>query len=66
MKAGDTILILPSYSLIEMKLEALIGCKATIEEAVGAFDDIRGCWVSLPEEYLGEKEWYIPYYSIGI
>jgi hypothetical protein len=66
MKAGDTILILPSISLKNMKLEALVGLHATIIEVNGSFDNIKGCWVELPEEYLGEREWYIPYYSIGI
>lgn len=66
MKPGDRIIILPSQSLIELKLEALVGYSATIIEVNGPFDHIKGCWVKLPEKYLGEREWYIPYNSIGI
>jgi threonine synthase len=66
MKPGDTILILPSVSLTNLRLEALVGLNATIVEINGNFDDIKGCWVELPGTYLGEREWYIPYNSIGI
>lgn len=66
MKPGDEILILPSQSLKDLRLEALAGLWATITEVNGTFDHIKGCWVSLPGEYLGEREWYIPYNSIGI
>ncbi len=63
---GDTILILPSYALKEMHLEALAGVKAKVVEVVRHKDQICGCWVSLPFSYLETKEWYIPYNSIGI
>lgn len=66
MKSGDKILILPSQSLIDLRLEALAGLSATIVEVNGTFDHIKGCWVTLPVTYLGEREWYIPYNSIGI
>lgn len=66
MKPGDTIIILPSQSLIELKLEALAGLTAEIVEVNGTFDHIKGCWVALPGKYIGEHEWYIPYNSIGI
>lgn len=66
MKPGDKILILPSQPLIDLRLEALAGLSATIVEVNGTFDHIKGCWVTLPVAYLGEREWYIPYYSIGI
>lgn len=66
MKPGDKIIILPSQSLIALRLDALIGQTATIVEVNGSFDHIKGCWVALPGKYLGEREWYIPYNSIGI
>lgn len=66
MKPGDKILILPSQSLVELRLEALVGLTVTIVSVNGSFDNIRGCWVKLPGEFLGEREWYIPYNSIGI
>ncbi|MFT0409970.1 hypothetical protein [Bacteroides thetaiotaomicron] len=66
MKPGDKIRILPSFALSELKLEALVGLTATIVEVNGNFDGFRGCWVMLPGKYLGEREWYIPYNSIGV
>lgn len=66
MKSGDKIIVLPSFSLTEMKLDVLVGLTATIVEINGAFDSIKGCWVMFQGEYLGEREWYIPYNSIGI
>lgn len=66
MKPGDTIIILPSQSLIELRLEVLVGVSAIIAEVNGTFDNIKGCWVTLSGLYLGEREWYIPYNSIGI
>ena len=66
MKAGDIITILPSQTLINLGLEDLAGKSATIVDVNGSFDKIKGCWVQLNEEYMGETEWYIPYYSIGI
>lgn len=65
MKAGETIMILPSWALTEMRLEQLVGKEAKILEVVGRFDNIKGCWVELPESYLDEVEWFIPYNSIG-
>lgn len=66
MKSGDKIIILPSCALTEMKLDPLAGLTATIVEANEISGNIRGCWVNLPGKYLGEREWYIPYNSIGI
>ena len=66
MKQGDIILILPSQSLTNLRLEALAGLKATVMEVNGTFGHIKGCWVRLPVTYLGEREWYIPYNSLGI
>lgn len=66
MKAGDIIIILPSQTLINLGLEGLAGKSATIVDVNGSFDKIKGCWVKLNEEFMGEAEWYIPYYSIGI
>ena len=66
MKPGDKILILPSYSLTKLKLEALKGQPGIIVAINGSFNNIKGCWVQLPGKYLGEREWYIPYNSVGI
>lgn len=66
MKPGDKIIVLPSYALTEMRLEALVGLTATIVEVNELFGKAIGCWVELPGKYLGEREWYIPYNSIGI
>lgn len=66
MKPGDKILILPSQSLVDLRLEALVGLTGNIVEVNGPFNNIKGCWVMLPGKYLGEQEWYIPYNSIGI
>lgn len=66
MKQGETILILPSFALSEMRLDALVGLEGVIVEINGSFDNVKGCWVRLPGLYLGEQEWYIPYNSIGI
>lgn len=66
MKPGDKIIILPSCALTEMRLEALVGLIATIVEVNEISGGVKGCWVELPGKYLGEREWYIPYNSIGI
>lgn len=66
MKPGDKILILPSLALSKLKLEVLVGLTATIIEVNVISGSIKGCWVMLTGEYLGEREWYIPYNSIGI
>lgn len=65
MKPGDTILILPSFALSDMRLNALVGIRAEIMEVIKRNNVIKGCWVNLPIKYLGEREWYIPYNSIG-
>lgn len=65
MNIGDTILILPSYALINMGLSELEGLTASVVEVVRHADRIHGCWVKLPGRYLGEEEWFIPYNSIG-
>ena len=59
-------MILPSIALSQLKLEALVGLTAEIIEVCQDSEHIRGCWVSLQKKYLGEREWYIPYNSIGI
>lgn len=66
MKPGDKTIVLPSCALTEMRLEALVGLTVTIIEVCETCGSIRGCWVELPGKYLGEREWYIPYNSIGI
>lgn len=66
MKPGDTIYIIPSLALTNLRLDALVGITATIVEVRGQSNNIKGCWVELPIEYCGEREWYIPYNSIGI
>ena len=67
MLFGDTILILPSYTLKVMHLEKLAGMKAMVVSVVRHNEDqIQGCWVKLPCAYLGEEEWFIPYNSIGV
>jgi len=66
MKPGDKIIILPSFTLSEMRLDSLVGLTATIVEVNETFGYIKGCWIELPGKYLGEREWYIPYNSIGI
>lgn len=59
------ILILPSFALSELKLDALVGRKATIIEILkDKYGNIRGCWACLKgEPYLDKKEWFIPYSS---
>ena len=66
MKPGDKIKILPSFALSELRLEALVGLTAIIVEVSVMPNCIKGCWVELPGMYLGEREWYIPYNSIGV
>lgn len=65
MKPGERIVILPSLALSEMKLELLVGTTAIVVEVHKTRGKISGCWVELPKEYLGSREWYIPYNSIG-
>ena len=66
MKPSDQIIILPSFALSEMRLGSLVGMTATIAQVVEKSGYINGCWVDLQVSYLGEREWYIPYNSIGI
>lgn len=66
MKLGDRVTILPSQDLILLRLRTLAGLTAKVVEINGTFDHIHGCWVELPREFLGEKEWYIPYNSLGV
>lgn len=65
MKEGDTILIIPSCALQEMRMEQLVGTRATVTKIVMNNDILRGCWVRLPYPFMNEEEWYIPYISIG-
>lgn len=59
------IVIIPSFALSEMKLDALVGRKAQIIEILKGHDGtIRGCWASLiGEPYMEHQEWFIPYSS---
>lgn len=59
------IIIIPSFALSEMKLDALVGRKANIVEILRSHDGtIRGCCASLiGEPYMEQKEWFIPYSS---
>lgn len=65
IKLNDSILILPSIALDEMKLMPIAGARAKVVEIVSKNNEIKGCWAKLPLSYMGEKEWYIPYMSIG-
>lgn len=65
MKVGETIMILPSCALTDMRLEELAGQDATILEVVGRFNNVTGCWVELRTAFCDETEWFIPYNSIG-
>ena len=66
MKPGESILILPSVALQEMKMEQLAGMKAQVIEIVESNNVIKGCWVKLPVPYLGGYEWFIPYNSFTL
>lgn len=59
------IVIIPSFALSEMKLDALVGRMANIVEVLKDHNGtIRGCWASLiGEPYMEKKEWFIPYSS---
>lgn len=64
MKAGQTITIIPSNTLQELRLNDLVGRKAVLVEK-----DRRpkrlGWWVALVgAPYLEEQEWFIPSNSI--
>ena len=65
MKPGDTILILPSCALTDMRIDELAGMKAVVSEVIEHNNKVQGCWVTLPVKFMGEYEWYIPYSSIG-
>jgi hypothetical protein len=66
MKEKDTVNIIPSITLTDIKLDALAGRKGIIEEICRDEDNkIHGCWLTLiGEPYLEHQEWYIPYESI--
>lgn len=66
MKPGNTILIIPSIALSNIRLDDLVGLGATIVEVCTKGDVVIGCWADIHHEYLGETEWFIPYNSIGI
>lgn len=66
MKSGDIILILPSIALSLLQLEPLAGQRAKIVQVHSTEHKVKGCWVELNEPFLEEREWYIPYSSIGI
>lgn len=65
MQPGDTIQILPSYALMDLHLEELVGIRAEVVEVKYKNGQVYGCWVQLPDPYLEEYEWFIPYISIG-
>lgn len=62
MKNGQTVSIIHSIALSEMKLDDLVGRTATVVEiAYNKNNTIRGCWVELDgEPFHDEIEWYIP------
>lgn len=65
MKQNQEITIIPSIALQELRLNDLIGRKAVLVEE-DLLPKHLGWWVSLiGEEYLGEREWFIPLSSIS-
>ncbi|PWB10498.1 MULTISPECIES: hypothetical protein [Bacteroidales] len=65
MKQNQEITIIPSIALQELRLNDLIGRKAVLVEE-DLLPKHLGWWVSLiGEDYLGEREWFIPLSSIS-
>ena len=65
MQIGDTITILPSFTLTSLRLDDLIGKDGAVMSIQCHESKIYGCWVRLSEPYMEESEWFIPYCSIG-
>lgn len=69
MQIGNTITILPSFTLTSLRLDDLIGKQAVVVEIRCCKnkkrEKIYGCWVKLSSPYMEEEEWFIPYSSIG-
>lgn len=64
MKVDQEITIIPSVDLTELRLDDLVGRKATLVEE-DLLPKHLGWWVALVDgEYLGEREWFIPLNSI--
>lgn len=59
MKANDTVKIISSPELIEMKLGQLCGETGIVVEARNS-----GCWVEFQEPFMDEMEWFVPYSSL--
>ena len=67
MKLGESITILRSVALEQLRLNELAGRTAVVIEINKRVDgSVHGCWVELDgEPYNNEQEWYIPQSSIG-
>lgn len=64
MNTGQKITIIPSFALQELRLDDLVGREAILVEE-DLLPKYLGWWVALiGEEYLGEREWFIPLSSI--
>lgn len=64
MNTGQKITIIPSFALQELRLDDLVGREAILVEE-DLLPKHLGWWVALiGEEYLGEREWFIPLSSI--
>lgn len=64
MKAGQKVTIIPSIALDQLRLTDLVGREVRLLEE-DLFPKHLGWWVELDEEYLNEKEWFIPISSIS-
>ena len=65
MKPNQKITIIPSFVLQELRLNDLIGREAVLVEE-DLLPKHLGWWVALiGEEYMGEREWFIPLSSIS-
>lgn len=56
----QTIQIIPSVELQQLRLTELVGHTAVISEPIGP----KGCWVMLHEPCLGHSDWFIPASSL--
>ena len=59
MKANDTVKIIASPELIEMRLGQLCGETGIVVDARNS-----GCWVEFSEPFMDEVEWFVPYSSL--
>jgi hypothetical protein len=61
VQVNDTVVILPSKELTEMRLKGLIGKVGVIIEDLNYSDrKNKGYIVRLNEEFSGEYNWFIP------